>query len=506
MGQVLSATLTSPELEWGDLVALLVLLGGACLVLLGGSLVRGWTRTVTTSVTVATAGAAAIYGAVQWERDSTVVGKYLVSDAIVIDRFAALAIILICGATVAVALLLHSYLGGVDAPGAGTVASGSDGVEVQALLLTGAIGGIVLAAANDLVVLFLGLEILSLSLYLLAASNRRREQSQEAGLKYFVLGGFASAFLLYGIALVYGATGSTSLDVITVGLRSQARIQGSDALLLVGIGLLLVGFAFKVSAAPFHVWTPDVYEGSPSPVTAFMASAGKVAAFVALMRVFVTGLDRRVDDWRPAIWALAVLAVVIGSFMAVTQTNVKRMLAYSSVSHAGFVLVGVEAAAHPGSEGLAASGLYLVAYSALVLGSFAAVMAVAGRGDDSSSLADFAGLGRRRPALALGFSALLLAQAGVPFTSGFVAKFGVIKAAVDVESYAIAIVAMVAAVVAAYLYLRIMVSMWLEEPTDESRLEIPATVGVVVAVAVAFTLVVGFLPGWLLNATESLAR
>lgn len=496
MGTVLSAGLTAPELEWGDLVALLVLLGGACAVLLGGSLLRAWSRTVTTVITAATATAAAIFGAVQWERDSTVVGKYLVSEAILIDRFAALATILICGATAAVAVLLHSHLEGSD----------SDGVELQALLLTGAIGGIVLAAANDLIVLFLGLEILSLSLYLLAASNRRREQSQEAGLKYFVLGGFASAFLLYGIALVYGATGTTSLDVMLVGFRAQARIQGSDALLLVGIGLLLIGFAFKVSAAPFHVWTPDVYEGSPSPVTALMASAGKVAAFVALMRVMVTGFERQVDDWRPAVWALAVAAVVIGSFMAVTQTNVKRMLAYSSVSHAGFVLVGVEAAGHPRSEGLAASGLYLVAYSVLVLGSFAVVMAVAGRGDASTSLSDFAGLARRRPALALAFSALLLAQAGVPFTSGFVAKFGVIKAAVDAESYAIAIVAMVSAVVAAYLYLRIMVSMWLEDPKDESRPEVTVAVGTVVGLAVAFTLVVGFLPGWLLNATESLAR
>lgn len=498
MSSIMSAGLVGPEIVWGELVPLLILLGGTCGLLLLGSLIRSWPRHGYAIFTVGTALSAAIYGLVQWQRDSTVVGQLILSDVLAVDRFAVLASILICVAVALGALLLDAYLQRDDA----------DAPELYALLLTSSIGGLVMVAANDLIVLFLGLEILSLSLYVMAASNRRREQSQEAGLKYFILGGFSSAFFLYGIAMIYGATGSTSLDVIAGNLSSQVRVSGSDAMLLIGIGLLLVGLAFKVSAVPFQVWTPDVYEGAPSPVTAFMASAGKVAAFAALLRVLVTALERRVDDWRPAIWGLAVLTVVVGSVLAVVQTNVKRMLAYSSISHAGFILIGVEAAGHSATDGIASAMTYLVAYSMLVLGSFAVVMTVAGKGDASTNLGDFRGLGRTRPALALAFSALLLAQAGVPLTSGFVAKFGVIKAAVEVESYAIAIIAMVAAVIAAYLYLRIMISMWLEgddEGNGDSAAPVHVPVGavIVVTVSVAFTLLVGFFPGWLLNAAES---
>lgn len=489
---LIGASLEAPSLEWGDLAPLLVLLGGVCTLLLLGSLVRGWTQWLGTALTTTVALTSGIWWAIVWERDSTVVGRFIISDALTIDRATALTGMVVAAAVAAASLLLHAR------------PQNGEGTEVNALLITSAIGAVVLAGANDLIALFLGLEILSLSLYLLAASNRRRDVSQEAGFKYFVLGGVASAFMLYGIALVYGATTSTSLDVIKTGLQAQARVTGSDAMLLVGIGLLLVGLAFKVSAVPFQVWTPDVYEGAPMAVTAYMASAGKVAAFVALSRVIVDTFERRVDDWRPAFWALAVLSTVVGSVMAISQTNVKRLLAYSSISHAGFVLVGLEAAGQRGTDGVSASMAYLVAYSVMVLGSFAAVAAVTGRDEADASLASFRGLARRHPVLALAFSVLLLAQAGVPLTSGFVVKFGVISAAVDAGSNVLAVVAMVAAVVAAYLYLKIMVSMWLEDPDDESRPAVPAPVAVVLAVSVAFTLLVGFLPGWLLNATASI--
>jgi NADH-quinone oxidoreductase subunit N len=381
----------------------------------------------------------------------------------------------------------------------------SDGPELYALLLTSAIGALVMVAANELIVLFLGLEILSLSLYLLAASNRDREQSQESGLKYFILGGFSSAFFLYGVALIFGSTGSTKISGIGEVLSGSVSIANTDAMLLVGIGMLLVGLGFKVSAAPFHVWTPDVYEGAPTPVTAFMASAGKVAAFAALIRILAVGLEQRVDDWRPVVWALAILTVFTGSILAVVQTNVKRMLAYSSISHAGFILVGVEAAGHVGSDGIATSMNYLAIYTVLVMGSFAIVLALSGNTDGETNLSDFKGLAKRRPALALAFTVLLFAQAGVPLTAGFVSKFAVIKSSVEANSYVLAIAAMVAAVIGAYLYLRIAVSMWLEEPESDSEISLDPAVVIVIVISVVATLVVGFFPELLLQATR-LAR
>ncbi|MCE2736544.1 MAG: NADH-quinone oxidoreductase subunit N [Acidimicrobiaceae bacterium] len=486
-----AAGLSAPDIQWAQLVPLLVLLGGACVLLLS-TLAGSLPRWVAPSLTIATTFAALVVSAVRWNELYYNKGSYLVADAIAEDRFSMFATIVILVAVVCAALLMSSHHDNAN----------GDALENYALLLTSAIGAIVMVAANNLIVMFLGLEILSLSLYLMAASDRRREQSQEAGLKYFILGGFASAFLLYGIALVYGATGAISISGISERLAGELTTGNKDALLLIGIGLILVGLGFKVSAAPFQVWTPDVYEGAPTSVTSYMASAGKVAAFAALLRLFMSGLTTRVDDWRPVIWVLAALTIFVGSTMAVVQTNVKRMLAYSSISHAGFVLVGVEAASHRGSDGLASSMAYLAIYTMLVMGSFAILVTVAGQEDSATSLDSFKGLAQRRPILALAFSALLFAQAGVPFTSGFVAKFGVIKSAVEAESYAIAVVAMVGAVIGAFLYLRIMVSMWMEDPTNTEKVTIPRPAGVVIAASVAFALIVGFFPGLLLDAAK----
>ena len=486
-----AAGLISPDIQWSQLIPLLVLLGGTCVLLLS-TLAGSLARWVAPTFTIATAVVALISSAVRWNELYYNKGSYLVGNAIVEDRFSMFATIVILVAVVCASLLMSAHHD--DANG--------DSLERYALLLTSSIGAIVMVASNNLIVMFLGLEILSLSLYLMAASDRRREQSQEAGLKYFILGGFASAFLLYGIALVYGATGAISISGISDRLSAEFTTGNNDALLLIGIGLLLVGLGFKVSAAPFQVWTPDVYEGAPTSVTSYMASAGKVAAFAALLRLLMSGLITRVDDWRPVVWVLATLTIFVGSTMAVVQTNVKRMLAYSSISHAGFILVGVEAASHRGSDGLSSSMAYLAIYTMLVMGSFAILVTVAGSGDDATSLDSFKGLAQRRPVLALAFSALLFAQAGVPFTSGFVAKFGVIKSAVEAESYAIAVVAMVGAVIGAFLYLRIMVSMWMEEPASAEKIAIPRPVGVVIVASVAFALVVGFFPSLLLDAAE----
>jgi len=289
-------------------------------------------------------------------------------------------------------------------------------------------------------------------------------------------------------------------------------VDGKDSLVLAGIAMLIVGLGFKVAAVPFHVWTPDVYQGAPTNVTAFMASVGKAAAFSAMIRVLVVALPFHRDDWRPAIWVLALLSLVVGSVLAVVQTDVKRMLAYSSISHAGFILVGVEAAGHRAGEaelgdGMPSVATYLLLYSVLTIGSFAVVALVARSHGGDSSLDAFRGLARRRPALSMGLTVFLLAQAGVPLTSGFVAKWGVIQAAVEEESYAIAIIAMVAAVIAAFLYLRIMVSVWLQEGEQSTEQEpVPFSTGLAVAASAVFTLGVGVWPGWLLDAADTVTQ
>jgi NADH-quinone oxidoreductase subunit N len=488
----LVANLVAPSVPWVDLIPLLVLLGGTAFLLLVGAMVPSWPRHGYAYFTSLIAAAGIVASAVHWNDLYYEKGQTVLADVLAFDRFTVFGTVVILAAVILASLQMSVHLGRND----------SDGPELYALFLTSAIGGIVMIAANELIVLFLGLEVLSLSLYLMTASNRRRDESQESGLKYFILGGFASAFLLYGIAFVYGTTGSTNYTKIAEELGGQVSIINADALLLVGIGLMLVGMAFKVSAAPFHVWAPDVYEGAPTPVTAYMASAGKVAAFAAMLRILLVALNQRVDDWRPIIWVLAILTVFMGSIVAVVQTNVKRMLAYSSISHAGFILVGVEAASHPGSDGLTSTMAYLAIYTVLVMGSFAIVLVISGNSDSATSLDDFKGLAKRRPALALAFSTLLFAQAGVPFTSGFVAKFGVIKSGVESDSYVLAIAAMVAAVIGAFLYLRITVSMWLEEPASTDTLVIPRLAAVVITFAVAFTLVVGIVPDVLLNAAR----
>ena len=516
-----------PSIDWYALSPLLVLLGGGLFLLVVGAMTPRWPRGWYAFVTATTAGTAGTIAVLHWkELDGRFPGT-LVADALAFDTLAQVITVVICGAVVLVALLCDDDVSGTE----------RDGPEVFALLLMAAIGGVVMASANDLIVLFLGLEILSLALYVLVASDRRRADSQEGGIKYFVLGGFASAFFLYGIALIYGATGSTNISRIVEGFQTSVETGREDALLLAGMALMLVGLGFKIAAVPFHVWVPDVYQGAPTPITAFMASVGKTAAFVALLRVLVVMLPFHRDDWRPVIWVLALLSLVVAPTIAIMQSNVKRMLAYGSVSHAGFMLVAFEAAGHRAGEadpgtGMRAVVVYLAVYSVLTIGTMAVISTVSRARGGDTRLTILAGLANRHPLIAVLFTLLLIAQAGVPLTSGFVAKFGAIQAAVTEQSYVIAVVAMSAAVIAAFVYLRIMVTVWMSDapgaddvidnepsavaarsagaaaaPSDASEpIEpepFPLSTSVVITAAVAFTLFVGLWPTWLLDVTSA---
>ena len=410
-----------------------------------------------------------------------------IGDQFSFDGFSLVVAGVIVSAVALCALLLDEYLR----------REGIDGPEMYVLMMLSAAGGVVMAGAGDLIVLFLGLETLSIPVYVMAALHVRRSESLEAGLKYFVLGAFSSAFLLYGMALVYGATGSLNLVEIRAYFASVVILD--DAMLLAGLAMLLVGLGFKVAAVPFHAWTPDVYQGAPTPVVAFMASAVKVAGFAALVRVFVVTFAHYRLDWQPAVYALAVLTLLVGAVLAIVQHDVKRMLAYSSISHAGFILVGVQAASH---RGTAAVVFYLAAYTFMVIGTFGVLTVISGRGDRKTSLDDLDGLGARRPALALALTIFLLAQAGVPLTTGFVAKFEIIGAAVEMRSFWLAVIAMVSAVVSAFLYLRIVLSVYLGSPAvddeisdDESVERVHPAAGLAIGIALAITIGFGLFPG-----------
>ena len=491
------SSFAAPEVQWWALSPLLALAGVAMAILVVGALTPPWRAGLLPLATATGAGAAAVLAALQWT-DLVAEPVTLVGGALAWDAYAVLVTVVVAGSVVLGSLSLSDWLRRERA----------ETPEAYALLLTAAVGAIVMANATDLVVTFLGLETLSLSLYVLAASNRRRSESQEAGLKYFILGGVASAFFLYGVALTYGVAGTTRLGAISGELGMSIAIPRDDALLLVGVAMVLVGLAFKSSLVPFHSWTPDVYHGAPTPVTGFMASAGKAAAVATLVRVMLVAYPSRADDWRPVLWVLTALTLLVGAVLAIVQVDVKRMLAYSSVGHAGFMLVGLEAAGRRGAfaEGAAAGAVagYVAIYAVLVLGTFAAVSLAVGEGDAATTVDVFQGLGRRSPWLAAALTVLLLAQAGVPLTSGFVAKFGVVRAAVDAGSYWLAGVAMLSAVVAAYLYLRLVVAMWLRDAAGPA-VAVPAASRVALAVTVATTLVVGIVPGWFLDVLADVA-
>ena len=387
------------------------------------------------------------------------------------------------------------------------VRAGWTTTEVFPLLLF-AVGGMLLfPAANDLLTLFISLEVFSLPLYLLCAlARRRRLLSQEAAVKYFLLGAFSSAFLLFGIALLYGYSGTIGYSGIARAIANAdqttdpvlAQTTGNDALLLIGGALLVMGLLFKVGAVPFHMWTPDVYQGAPTPVTGFMAAATKVAAFGALLRLLYVVLPGLRWDWRPVMWGVAILTMLAGAVIAITQTDVKRLLAYSSIAHAGFLLAGVIATS---KDGISSVLFYLGAYSFVTLGAFAVVTLVRDAGGEATQLSKWAGLGRRSPLLAAVFAVFLLAFAGIPLTSGFAGKFAVFKAAAEGGAGPLVVVGVVASAIAAFFYIRVIVMMFFREPrTDGPTVAVPsAWTTSAIAIGVLVTVVLGVAPQYFLD-------
>ncbi len=448
-------TYTPSAADWGRVAPELVIAGGGLLLLVGDLLLparrKGWLALLALAVLLGGFAAAITLFVVG---DSSQAFAGMVTD----DWLALVGNLIILSAGGLAVLLSPGYIERQEVTQRG---------EYYALLLFAISGMMLLASATNFMTIFLGVEILSLALYILSAFIAGRPKSQEAGMKYFLLSSFASGFLLYGMALIYGSTGTTSLSKINVFLTAHAPklaqgVFGNDfgPMLVVGLGLLAVGFAFKVSAIPFHAWTPDVYEGAPTSITAFMSAGTKAAAFIALVRTFMVALHPVGTSWSGIFWAIAIVTMIGGNILAATQTNVKRMLAYSSIAHAGYILVGVVL---NNSVGMASVLFYLGAYTFMNIGAFAVVLALERRAEQGTELSDYAGLSKRQPVLAGVMAVFLLALAGFPGTAGFPAKWYVFYGAITSGHLELAIIGLLASVLGFFYYLRVIWAMYFTE-------------------------------------------
>ena len=365
------------------------------------------------------------------------------------------------------------------------------------LILLATLGMMLMAAGNELIIVFLGLELMSLSLYVLAGYFRENPASSEAGMKYLLLGAFASAFFLYGIALIYGGAGTTSIPAIAEKITAES----SSPLLLAGMFLLVVGFGFKVAIVPFHQWAPDVYEGAPTTIAAFISAGPKAAGFAAFLRIFMEALPNLQAEWSGVLILLAMLTMTVGNVIAIAQTNIKRMLAYSSIAHAGYVLIGLAAA---NNDGISSAMLYLLIYCVMNIGAFGAVILAKTEDGESLMISDYAGLGTRKPLLAMFMSVMLLSLAGFPPTAGFVGKFYIFKSAIGSELYLLVIVGAVNTAISAFYYLRVVVTMYMREPEEELEFSPYASTLVIgLIIAAVGVLLIGILPSLMLTPAQN---
>lgn len=481
----------APEVDAGALVPLLVIVAGALIVLLLDLFLPqerrpflGYFALGTTLVAIATC-------VPLWNN-----GRFAFSDMVRVDNFAIFFAIVVLFATALSILLAIDYIQLTD------INLG----EYHPLVLLTAAGMLVLVFANDLVIFFIGLEILSMGLYILSGFARGNRRSEEAALKYFLLGSFSFGFLVYGTSLIYGASGTTNFTALATALADdQVR---TSPLMLAGLALVLVGFGFKLALAPFHTWTPDVYSGAPTSVTAFMSVGTKVATFGALIRLVLAGVPALRETWAPALWAIAVLTMIVGNIAAVTQRNIKRMLAYSSIGQAGYILVAVVAADSPrrDTSGDAVQSIlfYLLAYTFMNLGAFAVVIALARAGEERLDLnSDYVGMARRHPYLGGALAIFMLSLGGIPPTAGFIAKLTVFRAAVASGYWPLALIGVVTSVIALAFYLRVIVLMYSrsdqEQAVEQTPHTTPAPLVVVLAICLIMTLQMGILPAFSLD-------
>ncbi len=508
----------APAVDYGAMAPVLVVLGAACLSVLVEAFVARparWSAQVAlTLLTLGAAGAALGVHLYSFSRGTT--NAVTLAGTVAIDgptlflwgtllALGLAAVLLIADRSVEpggaftadAAVRPGTARDRAQAGGAvGTVTETVMQTEVFPLFLFSLGGMMVFLAANDLLTMFIALEVLSLPLYLMCGlARRRRLLSQEAAVKYFLLGAFSSAFFLYGVALLYGYAGSVTLSRIAAASVGTDR---SDTLLLGGLALLVIGLLFKGSVGPFHTWTPDVYQGAPTPVTAFMAACTKVAAFGAILRVLTVAFEGTRWEWRGLLWGVAIASMVIGAVLGLTQTDVKRMIAYSSVAHAGFLLVGAIALT---DQGLSGTLFYLLAYGFTTLAAFGVVTLVRDADGEATHLSQWAGLAKRSPLTAAVFAFLLFALAGIPLTSGFTAKFAVFSAALADGMAPLVVVALVASAVAAFFYLRVVVLMYFSEPaTNGPTVSVPGGfTTAAITLGVVITLLLGVLPTFALN-------
>jgi NADH-quinone oxidoreductase subunit N len=371
--------------------------------------------------------------------------------------------------------------------------------ELYPLILFATIGMMLMASGTDMMILFLGLELLSVCLYVLAGFNRDNVKSNEAGLKYFLLGAFSTGFLLYGMALTYGATGSTKLMTIYSHVMGNPAIA-TNPIFVVGMLLIAVGFSFKIAAAPFHMWTPDVYEGAPTPITAFMSAGPKAAGFAAFIRVMIFAFPMLKGHWTDLLWILAVLTMTVGNVIALSQDNIKRMLAYSSIAHAGYALVGFTACNPEGAAGVL---FYMLSYAFMNIGAFAVIVLIGKKGEKNGNVQDFAGLAYKKPLLAVVFSVFLFSLAGIPPTAGFIGKFYLFSAAIKSGYVGLAIIGVLNSAASVYYYLRVMVFMYMKDPTEEfDWAGATPSIAICLLLTVGATLVLGVVPGIVLELAQ----